>query len=169
MRSISFYHRHYWAIMSLVYGVLAFLLLWFLIPISVDGGGPSATFYWGSHPPAVTFTQYYQQWGVRLQFLYPYIIASIIVIVIGCCITTVVVHRFWHRNHLFAASFVVSLILLLFAAAISDVGTTLHFWRGPVMYQHLYSVALILKVSVPLSLASGALVAIRNGLAENLQ
>jgi hypothetical protein len=85
--------RSYWPVMSAVYWCIAFGLIWHASPISVDGGGPLATFYWSEDDPTPSLSQYANDWHVRFQFLYPYWVGAAIVTVLGCGTAWVFVRR----------------------------------------------------------------------------
>jgi hypothetical protein len=152
--------RHLYSSMFVLgYYLCALGLLCFVFRISGDSGGPSATFYWGASTLHVVPTAYYGSWSVRLQFLYPYLLAAAVITALGCGVTRQLV-RLVHprRSRLFVTSFSIGLSSMVFACVVSDVGTVLHFWRGPAMFSSFGSVFSILEVAVPLSVLAAFLI-----------
>jgi hypothetical protein len=144
----------FWVAAITIYWFCARWLLHRVSPIYDDGYGLSASFFWGSHPP-----QNYPE------LLYPYWVATSIITFVGCGLTPWLV-RYWRPRHsrLFLVSSATALLLLLLAGAISDAGTALHFWRGPAMYEGIYSILPFLKILAPMSLLSGILLLARDRL-----
>jgi hypothetical protein len=158
----GFTRRCCWLAVVAVYWCCAVWFLFRVAPILVDGGGPSPTFYWGSHYPTPTLQEYDRNIGIRLQFQYPYWCAASIITIAGCVVAPWLVRR-WRprRSHVVLAASGATLLLLLAVAAVSDIGIVLHIWWGPTMYGG-YMLPL-LKVVVPMSLFAGLLAFIRNG------
>jgi hypothetical protein len=61
------------------------------------------------------------------------------------------------RSRLFLVSSATTLFSLLLVGAISDAGTALRIWRGPMMYGAFSTVWPFLKVLAPMSLLAGVL------------
>jgi len=157
--------RFYWLVVITVYWLCALYLLFWMSPISVDGGGPSVTFYWGNHPPTPTMADYDRNIVTRLPFLYPYWFAASIITFLGCGLTSWLV-RLWQPRHssLFLVSSATTLVSLLLVAAISDIGSADHVWRGPMMYVAVSSFLVGLKVVIPMSILAGLVPLIRDRL-----
>jgi hypothetical protein len=152
-----------------VYWLCAFWLLIAVFRITADGSGPSPSFYWGHHPPAPTLSEYHQNLDIRLRFLYPYWIAATIITVLACGAVGQVGRALRRSGSwLFLGSFAVCLALLLLAQGISDVGTSLHFWRASMMYMSLSSVLWGLKVFVPLALLAGIIAVVRGSMSTSV-
>lgn len=162
---IGFMRRFFWPVVIPAYWLCALWLLFKVSPISVDGSGPGATFYWGNNHPSPTLAEYDRSIGAHLPFLYPYWIAASIITFLGCGLTTWLV-RLWRprRSHLFLVSSATTLASLLLVGAMSDVGIACHIWMGPTMFGDLYSLVTFLKILVPVSLLSGILALARNRL-----
>ena len=161
-------HRVYWLSVIIAYWLCGLWLLFRISPISVDGSGPTPTWYWESptvRPPAPTLFEYEQNRSVRLQFLYPYWGATSIVTICACLIVPGLV-RWWRprRSRLFLASAATTLGLLLLAAAISDIGNVLRLWRGPSVYAGVSYFWPFFKFAGPMSLLAGIAARIRNSM-----
>jgi hypothetical protein len=127
--------------------------------ISVDGSGPNATFFWGDRVPTPTLAEYQQNLGVKLHFLYPYLAAAAIVTAIGCGLSPKVTTFLHPKNsRLFLTSLATSFFCLLGVAGLSDIGTVLLLWRGPMMYGTVFSFVMVLEMAVPLSVFAGLLI-----------
>jgi hypothetical protein len=158
--------KHYWLAVSPLYGYLAFYLLWHLIPPFVDGSGPLPTFYWGSHEPTPTLSEYDQNPTMQFWFLLPYWVASLIITVLACEFTPRMVRRSTRLSSSpFCASSSVALALMLSAAAISDLGIWFHVWDGHLLLADFYSAYLTLRVAVAMSMLTGLLAVGRKRLA----
>ena len=156
----------YWPVVITSFWLCALWVLFKASPISVDGSGPSATLYWGSHPPTPTLAEYDRSFGARLPFLCPYWIASSVITFLGCGTTTWLI-RFlkpMRRRHLFLASSATTLVSLLMVGAISDLGNACHIWRGPTMYGALSYPWPLLEILLPMSLLAGVLAVARDRL-----
>lgn len=162
---VGFRRRLYWPVVITAYWLCALWLLFLVSPVSVDGSGPGATFYWGTDPPAPTLAEYDRSLGARLPFLYPYWVAASIISIVGCGLTPWLV-RLWRprRSRLFLVSSATTLCSLLLVGAVSDVGTALHNWRGPAMFAGVSYLLPFLKVLVPMSLLAGLLALARDRL-----
>jgi len=156
---VKLLRRYYWVILTPAYWLFSVWLLGRVFRISVDGSGPSATFFWGNRVPAPTLAEYQQSLGVKLHFLSPYLVAGAIVTVVGCGLSSKVA-TFLHPkdSRLFLTSLAVCFFCLLGVAGLSDIGTVLRLWRGPMMYGTVSSFAMILEVAVPLSVLAGLLI-----------
>jgi len=109
--------------------------------------------------PAPTLAEYQQSLGVKLHFLSPYLVAGAIVTVVGCGLSSKVATFLHPRDsRLFLTSLAVCFFCLLGVAGLSDIGTVLRLWRGPMMYGTVSSFAMILEVAVPLSVLAGLLI-----------
>jgi hypothetical protein len=159
-----FGRRFYWPLAIAAYWLCALWLLLLVSPISFDGGGPVVTFYWGSHPPTPTLTEYNRTFGARLPFLYTYWVAASAITLVGCVLATWLVRPWGSRGSLFLASSSATLLSLLVLGALSDAGIALHLWRGPAMYGGISYTLPFLKVLIPMSLLAGALNVARNRL-----
>jgi len=62
----------------------------------------------------------------------PYYFAGIVLTVAGCGATPLILRRRASRTHIFWKALVTTLALLLLLALVSDVGTLLRVWQGPV-------------------------------------
>jgi hypothetical protein len=163
---VGLLRRFYWPIVINVYWLCTLWLLFKVSPISVDGSGPSVTFYWGNHPPTPTLAEYDRSVGARLPFLYPYWVAASVITFLGCGLTTWVVRLCWpKRSHLFLVSSATALVSLLLGGVISDVGIASHIWKGPTIYGGLSYLWPFLKILVPVSLLAGVLALVRDHLA----
>jgi hypothetical protein len=149
-------HRFYWPSIVIAYWLCGLWLLFAVAPISVDGGGPTATFYWGKHPPTPAITEYEDNLSVRLWFLVPYYCAATLMTCIACGLARWLV-RLWQprRSYIFLVATVTTLVSLLAAGGISDIGTSLHFWRGPRMYSGVSYMWPFLEILIPMSLLAG--------------
>jgi hypothetical protein len=163
-----FLQRSYWLIVVPLYFLLAFFLLTMVSPISVDGGGPSPTFYWGAHAPHPTLAEYRRDRSIRMRFLSPYFLAAFVLTGLGCGLS-VPVHRFLKSKISFPwiGSFLTILALILGASLVSDLGTILRLWNGPMLVSSFASVALTLKVAVPMSAVAALLGAVRPHPSDN--
>ncbi len=152
-----------------VYWLIALWLLCRVCPIYVEPAGPSSSFYWGTHPPSPTMSEFNRSITVRLSFLYPYLCAASIIAVAGGIVTPWLARR-WKARRLYAAmvSSALNLGLLLLVCVASDIGTALHVWRGPTLLQW-ESVGFLLKLLVPVSLLAGVLAALKNRQPEAAQ
>jgi len=155
----------YWMAAITIYWVSALWLLYRVFRIFVDGGGAIASFYWGSHLLVANLADFQQSSGTRLSFQYPYWVAASIITFVGCGLSTWLVH-IWRPKHSrrFLVSSVTTLLSLLLVGAISDAGTALHVWRGPVMYNSFANLLVFLEVLVPMSLFAGILELVRTRL-----
>jgi hypothetical protein len=162
---VKFTRRFYWVALVTVYWFCALWLLFFVSPISVDGGGPTPTFYWGFHRPAPTLEEYHRSILTRLLFLYPYWVGASIITSLGCGLTTWIV-RLWspRRPPLFLLSSAATLLSLLLVGAVSDLGNAVHLWRGPAMYGGIEYTLPFLEEMVPMSLLAGVLALARDRL-----
>ena len=162
---VEFKRRFCWVALVTVYWLCALWLLFFVCPISVDGGGPTPTFYWGFHPPAPTLEEYDRSILTRLFFLYPYWVAASIITSLGCGLT-IWITRLWspRRPHLFLLSSAATLLSLLLVGAVSDLGIAVHLRRGPTMYGGIEYTLPFLEVMVPMSLLAGVLALARDRL-----
>ncbi len=155
---MRYLRRYYWLVVSPIYWYLAFSLLWYASPPLMDGSGPVATLYWGQQSPTATLSEYYQNQNVRLKFLYPYCVAGVIITLLGCGGARLILPRLrLSPSGRFLASVGVPLSLFFLAAAVSDVGTGLGAWVGPWIYSDLFSLAVLVKVTLPMSLSTGLL------------
>jgi hypothetical protein len=151
--------RYYWVILAPAYWLFSVWLLGRVFRISVDGSGPSATFFWGDRVPTPTLAEYQQSLSVQLHFLGPYLVAAAIVTVVGCGLSSKVVTFLHPRNsRLFLTLLATCFFCLLGVAGLSDIGTVLRLWRGPMMYGTVSSFVMILEVAVPLSVLAGLLI-----------
>ena len=148
--------RLFWLSLIVAYWCCTFWILFNASPIFDDGYGLDASFYWGIDPP----TSY-------PQFLYPYWIAASILTFVACGVSLWLVPR-WKPRHpdLFLVSLAITLLSLLVVCAISDAGSVLHIWNGPVVYNTLIhgnvpSAWMTLKTLGTLSLFSGVLAVMR--------
>lgn len=146
-----------------VYWCCALWLLFGASPISFDGAGPSATFYWGNHDPTPTLREYDNNIGIRLQFLFPYLCAASIITFAGCVVTPGLLRlRRPRRSYIVLAASAATLLSLLMVGAVSDIGIALHLWRSATMYRGLSYAWPFLKVMVPMSLLAGVLARARD-------
>jgi len=155
---IGFGRRFLGRAVIVVYWCCALLLLYRVSPISFDGDGPTATFYWGNHEPTPTCGEYDRNIGVRLQFEYPYWCAATIVTLAGCVVAPWLVRR-WRprRSRIIALASTATLLLLLLVCAVADLSVALHMWWGPMTYASLANMWVSLKVMIPMSLLAGVL------------
>ena len=162
---LGFGRRFGWLAVVAAYWCCALWLLFRASPISVDGGGPTPTFYWGNHPPTPTLQEYDRNIGIRLQFLCPYLCAACIITFAGCVLTPWLV-RLWRprRSYIVLAASAATLLSLLLVGAVSDVGIALHLWQSATMYGGLSYAWPFLKVMVPMSLLAGVLAFVRSSL-----
>lgn len=145
----------YWIAMVPVYWYCAFRLLEHMSPVSIDGGGPTATFWWGEHPPTPTLTEDRQDTRFPRQFACPYCVAAAIVTALGYLAACL------RRSGWMALS------LFLLAAAISDCGDVLRLWHGTRLLFDVYSFwVLLIEFMIPMSLLTWLLAA--EGKAINL-
>ena len=158
--------KHYWLAVSPLFGYVSFYLLWHLNPPFEDGSGPLPTFYWGSHEPTPTLSEYDQNPAMQFWFLLPYWVASLIITALACGITAWIVRRSTRLSSSpFVASSSVALVLLLSASVISDVGIWSHVWNGHLLLADFYSACLTFRVVVPMSVLTGLLALGRKRLA----
>ena len=144
-------------IAAIGYWTCALWLLFVVSPVSVDGGGPDATFYWGSHPPTPSLAEYDATIGSRLPFLYPYWIAAS-AITFAVALTFYLMRRSGLLlRQVFLRSSAVTCVALLALGALSDIGTSCRFWRGPVFYGAVSEPLPLFKIVAPLSLLAGLL------------
>ena len=162
---VEYRHRLCWLALITTYWFFALWLLFSVFPIYVDSGGPSASLSWRDQSTAPTMAEYHHSKGIRLLFLYPYWITASVITLLGCGLTSSLV-RFWRprSSHLFLLSSATALVLLLLVAAISDIGSAAHLWRGPMMYVAVTSFLAGLKVVIPMSILSGFVLFIRDRL-----
>ena len=146
-----------------IYWFCALWLLFRFSPIFVDGSGATASFYWGNHLPAATLSDYQRIPAARLRFLYPYWYGSTIITLVGCVLAPWILQIINSKKwHLFTASLLTTLCLLLITMGIADLGTALHIWIGPMMYISLSSTFVGLKVMIPMSILAGLVLVLRN-------
>lgn len=157
-----FLDRYYWLLVVPMYFLFAFLLLTTVSPISVDGEGPSPTFYWGASAPHPTLSEYRRDRSIRMRFLLPYFLAAFVLTGLGCGLS-MPVHRSLKSKISFPwiGSFLTILSLILAATLASDLGTILTLWKGPILVSSFASLALTLKVAVPMSAVAVLLGAVR--------
>jgi hypothetical protein len=160
---VRFENRVYWLLAIIAYWLCALWLFYRVIPISFDGGGPVVTFYWGSHPPTPTLSEYHRNIDARLPFLLPYWAAASGITFLGCGFTNWL-SRLWRpmRESVFVWASITTLLSSLLIFAISDLGTAVRVWRGPVVFGEFYSLVRCLRVLVPMSLFAGVLMGARN-------
>jgi hypothetical protein len=128
--------KSHWFWVAPLYWCVAFYLLWKFIPPSGDGAGVSATFYYGLNDPylAASWHDFQYNWGVRLWFLMPYLVAALIVTLVGGVATQWLVGHFSLLSaHPFLGSCGMALLLMLLSAAAADAAimcgfcTVVHF------------------------------------------
>src|SRR5579872_1309427 len=146
-----------WLLVIGAYWYCTLHILFRTFPIFWDGGGPSASFYWG-HAPTPTGQEYDQNIAIRRQFFRPYWIASSVITLLACILTPFLLRR-WKpgRPRWFAVSSTTTLTLILFVAGASDIGTTIRLWDGPMTYSSVTSFLAVLRAAIPLSLLAGIL------------
>ncbi len=150
--------KWHWLWVDPLYCCIAFYLIWKFIPPSGDGAGVSATFYWGLNLPYLdaSWHDFDYNWGVRVWFLMPYWVAALIVTLAGGAATRWLVGRSsLLSNHPFLGSLGMALFLILLAAAAADVAVMLRLWYGGTFCCHFYSLYLLFKVALPMSILSG--------------
>ena len=124
-------------------------------PVWIDGGGPTATFWWGEHSPTPTLAEYDQDGRFARQFMYPYWVAAAIATALGYMAARL-------RRPGWMA-----FVLFLLAAAIADCGDLLHVWHGPRFLSDFRSViVLLVEFVIPMSAITWLLTA--EGKAINL-
>lgn len=157
-----FLQRTYWLIVVPLYFLFAFLLLTMVSPISVDGGGPSPTFYWGARAPHPTLTEYRRDRSIRMRFLSPYFLAAFVLTGLGCGLSMPVYRSLKSKTSFpWIGSFLTILAFILAASLASDLGTILTLWKGPILVSSFASIASTLKVAVPMSAVAAFLAAVR--------
>jgi len=124
--------------------------LWFLfrtLPIFDDGYGLMPNLYWGNRPSAS-----------YPRVLYPYWIAAAVLTSVGCGVAIWLIRLGKpRRSRIFLISSATALFLLLIVVGVSDAGTHLHIWSGPLLYNHPHNVFLALRMLLPLALFTGLL------------
>ncbi len=95
------------------------------------------SFSWGPMPQPELGA--YMRHRGHYDFIYalPYYLAGLILTLVGCGVTPRIVRRFRVlSSHPSWSATVTTMVLLLFLAIASDVGTLYRFWRGPVFLLH---------------------------------
>ena len=150
-----------------LYGCLTFIVYWGIAynclrtvsPVFEDGAGPMPSFYWGS-PLLLSAAEYYS-----LKTYYdcihslPYLVAGLVMAVAGCYGAPFLVGR----NDALAEYYVTSTVVAAFSltvllAAVSDAGTLLGWWNGPlfVLREIGFDDVLVLsRLFLPVSLFAG--------------
>ena len=150
--------KSHWFWVAPLYGCVAFYLLWKFIPPSGDGAGVSARFYYGLNDPylAASWHDFQYNWGVRLWFLMPYLVAALIVSLVGGVATQWLVGHFSLLSaHPFLGSCGMALLLMLLSAAAADAAIMLRLLYGGTFCCDFYSLYLLFKVALPMSILSG--------------
>lgn len=130
------------------------ILLRYAYPIYFDGAGPMPSFfYWGHLPGMAEYNQH--TWHYELRFLIPYCIASTILAFVCLFVAPKVGNRLTAR-HKFGVHSANSLVLL-FAAAASDMVNVMWLKGGVFLGTESYSYMRLLIVSLPLAIISGLL------------
>jgi len=147
----------YWSVIATGYFFCSLWILFRTCPISIDGSGAVATFYWGSHLPTATLNEFLADAHIERRFLYPYWMAAALITFLGCGLTTWLV-RFirqqWH-SRLLLLSAITNLLLLLLAGAVCDSGTAAGLWSGGRIYPPFYYPFPFIQVVIFTSLLSG--------------
>src|SRR3954463_7593863 len=127
MKSLQKYY--WWVALPICWG-LALWLVWRFSPIMSDGGGIAGSLYWSKKPPMADTSAEL----VQFKFIAPYLITATAVTLMFLA-TVAVMKRFGPKASfvLFWASTALSTALLLAIAGVSDSGTHLHLWNGPLM------------------------------------
>jgi hypothetical protein len=141
-----------WLLLVVTYWYFSLLVFQRACPISVDGGGPTTSFYWGEHSPMPTLAQYRDDESYWFRFMVPYWIAAAIVTLLGCA----AVCSARHLRSPVTGSIGLTLILLLLAAAISDGGGAVGLWHGPRFY-YLENTVTVAKIAAQLMIMAGLL------------
>ena len=89
----SLIRRHLWFIALPLYWLLALGLLFDASPISWDGSGQDATFYWGRRPHSPTLAEWNANPELRLQFYVPYFVVACFVTLVGVGLATFLSRR----------------------------------------------------------------------------
>jgi hypothetical protein len=149
----------YWLPAFCIYWCFAVKVLMHVSPISIDNYGPGSSFYWGTRILAPTLREYDENWSVQRQFLLPHFAAASVLTIQGCGIAGFLLLEIRANiRRPMLASFILCLVLMLSSAAISDVGTKLRWWRGPIMFADVLSLIAVLKIVIPLSCLSALIV-----------
>ncbi len=137
-----------------IYWYFARRLLYYALPVFVDGSGTMVSFYWGAHEPRA-----YPEIG------YSYLVAASILTLLGCATVWFVWRRRGGRVQAFLLSSAATFAVYSAAVAASDVGTKYHIWIGPTAFgwggptgfgrAQFYQP--FLAVIIPLSLIAGLL------------
>jgi hypothetical protein len=126
---------------------LLLLLYWAIVvhflrassPVFVDGGGPMPSFQWGRLPQPNLGEYTRRQNHYDLIYSLPYYFAGLLLTGIGCGVTPLILRRLrTSPSHVFRNAVVATLAQLLLLALVSDVGTLLGAWRGPVFLLDRY-------------------------------
>jgi hypothetical protein len=116
------------------------------------------SFEWGRMPPPDLGQYTRRQSYYDLIDSFPYYFAGGILTVIGCGATPLILRRLrTSPSHVFWNAAVTTLVQLLLLALVSDVGTLLGAWRGPVfLLDHHHEVRALCQVLLPACVLSGA-------------
>lgn len=150
----------YWPLIVSAYAAAVVYFLRDASPVFFDGSGPMPSFY-GGRAILPTAAEYYSRRAYFDNlFLLPYVAAALIITVLGCGGSRMLVRRVrLLPSHPFWGFAGATLILLVAAAAVSDVGSLLGAWRSPLIivrpYYYPYDLLTMAKVFVPPCVLSG--------------
>lgn len=126
----------------------------------MDGDGPMPTFYWGSLPSPTIFEYYRRKSYYDFIYLVPYLWAGVVLAVVGCVVAPWIASRMRRGSR--RPSVRVALVtaaLLFLAMLVSDAGSALRVWRGPliVLYRglNLYEIVTLATTLLMLSALAG--------------
>jgi hypothetical protein len=131
----------YWLAVIPAYWYCAFRLLGHMSPVLVDGGGPTATFWWGEHSPTPTRAEYASDPRFETQFMRPYWIAAALVTALG----------YWAARLRRPGR--TMLAMLLVVAAASDAGDAFRLWRSErFLFDPRSIIVLLFEFMIPMAL-----------------
>ncbi len=120
------------------------------------------TFCWGTLPQP-NLGEYNRRQG-HYDFLYslPYYLAGVVITLVGCGAEPLLLKQLRASSaHSFRNATLVTLVLLILLAMISDAGTLLRLWRGPVFPLHRdydsVTIWALFKILLSASFLSGAI------------
>jgi hypothetical protein len=126
-----------WCLLVLLYWAIVVHFLRTASPVYFDGGGPMPSFYWGTLPQPDLGGYNRNQVHYDLLYSVPYYLAGLVITLVGCVAAPLLLKQLrTSPAHSFRSAASATLGLLILAAMISDAGTLLRIWRGPVFLLH---------------------------------
>src|ERR1700722_647071 len=146
-----------WCLLLLLYWAIVVHFLRAASPVFIDGGGPMPSFQWGKMPQPKIGEYTRRQNHYDLIYSLPYYFAGLVLTIIGCFATPLILRLLRSSpSHVFRSAVVTTLALLLLLALVSDVGTLLGSWQGPMfLLDRYHEIRALCQVFLPACVLSG--------------